>query len=302
MEERLEFTSDGTRLVGALTRPAAPAPAALLLNGSGPLDRDSNMRGQRLDVAKALAGALAAAGVASLRFDKRGVGESGGDYLNTGFHQETDDALAALAALRDAPGVDRERVCLIGHSVGAVIAARAASADGGIAGAALLCVAAQPGREVMSYQSEAIARTLAGKWRRSWFLRRQERTRRRLVASTGDSMRIMGVRTPAKWLREYMDYSPVADLRAIRCPVLAITGRSDLQVDSDDVERIGALVAGPFTGETPDELTHVLRRDSEPTSLARYRHLIKRPVDPDLLARVASWTSEHACPSGRSPV
>jgi uncharacterized protein len=89
-EEPLAFAARaGTRLAGTMTRPERdpPVPAALLLSGSGPLDRDSNMRRQVLNVGSALAAALAAHGVASLRYDKRGVGESGGDYLTTGFDQ-----------------------------------------------------------------------------------------------------------------------------------------------------------------------------------------------------------------------
>ncbi len=93
--ERLVVTTDDdVELVGELTSPesAGSHPAALILSGSGPLDRDSNMPEQKLDIANALASALAARGVASLRYDKRGVGESGGDYLVTGFDQETSDA------------------------------------------------------------------------------------------------------------------------------------------------------------------------------------------------------------------
>ena len=56
-----------------------------------------------------------------------------------------------------------------------------------------------------------------------------------------------------------MAYDPARDLAAVRCPVLAITGANDIQVDPDDVARIGELVAAPFTGETPEGLTHLLR-------------------------------------------
>jgi uncharacterized protein len=73
--------ADGARLVGVVRWPdqGGRVPAALILNGSGPLDRDSNMPGQDLNVAVAIADALAAVGVASVRYDKRGVGESDGD-------------------------------------------------------------------------------------------------------------------------------------------------------------------------------------------------------------------------------
>ncbi len=96
---------------------------------------------------------------------------------------------------------------------------------------------------------------------------------------------------PARWLREYMAYEPVTDLVAIRCPVLAITGRKDLQVEPDDVERIGALVAGPFTGSTPDDLTHVLRTQHGRPSMSSYSAQLRRPVDPALLEAVASWVA-----------
>ncbi|HET9601107.1 MAG TPA: hypothetical protein VFP08_05930 [Acidimicrobiales bacterium] len=79
VEQTAEVWSGDVRLEGTLSIPGDPGPhpAALLLSGSGPLDRDSNMAGQRLDVTKAFATGLAACGVAALRYDKRGVGMSG---------------------------------------------------------------------------------------------------------------------------------------------------------------------------------------------------------------------------------
>ena len=79
-EQTVVVSTGDVRLEGTLSMPGTPGPhpAALLLSGSGPLDRDSNMARQRLDVAQALASGLASCGVASLRFDKRGVGMSGG--------------------------------------------------------------------------------------------------------------------------------------------------------------------------------------------------------------------------------
>ena len=269
--------------------------AALLLNGSGPLDRDSNMRGQRLDVASSLADSLAARDVASFRFDKRGVGESDGDYLTTSFDRETEDAAAALLVVRDAVGVDPARVSVVGHSVGATIAIRLAARYEWIAGVVLLAAACVPGAEVMRIQSERMADSLRGLQRLAArrFLRRQGEIRRALQASEGDVLDVEGG-LPARWFREYMAYEPALDLPAVRCPVLAITGRSDIQVEPDDVERIGGLVAGPFTGSTPDDLTHVLRKDSRRPSLATYPSQLRRPVDSELLETVSEWVSARS--------
>jgi pimeloyl-ACP methyl ester carboxylesterase len=293
--DRFEFAADdGERLVGTLTATGSPglAPAALLVNGSGPLERDSNMLEQALDVASSLAAALAARGVTSLRFDKRGVGESGGEYLRTGFDRETGDAASALLALRQASGVDGARITVVGHSVGATIAIRLSARYRWIAGAVLLAAASSTGEEVMRTQSERIAASMRGLQRLAArrFLRGQEDIRRQLLASEGDVVELEGG-LPARWFREYMAYDPALDLPAVTCPVLAITGRSDLQVDPADVERIGALVGGPFTGSTPDDLTHVLRLHPGRPSLSTYPAQLREPVNRDVLDTVAEWVA-----------
>jgi uncharacterized protein len=294
-DERVELMArDGVRLVGTLTRPATGegVSAALLLNGSGPLDRDSNMPGQVLNVAPALASALAERGIASLRFDKRGVGESGGEYLTTGFDVETSDAADALSELRRA----RARVAVIGHSVGATIAIRLASDDDQLAGVVLLAAACRTGEDVMRQQSERIAASLSGVSRlfARRFVRSQERTRRELLSSDGAVVRVGKEELPAGWFREFMAYDPAPDLARIRCPVLAVTGRKDLQVDPDDVERIGGLVRSPFEGRAPDELTHLLREHPGPPSLGSYPAQLKEPVDAGLVEQVAAWTESRS--------
>jgi hypothetical protein len=82
----------------------------------------------------------------------------------------------------------------------------------------------------------------------------------------------------------------VPALRAIRYPVLAITGRNDIQVDPEDVARIGRLVQAPVTGETPERLTHLLRTHPRP-GLGGYRAQLRRPVDAALLERIATWVA-----------
>jgi uncharacterized protein len=288
--------ADGARLVGVVRWPdqGGRVPAALILNGSGPLDRDSNMPGQDLNVAVAIADALAAVGVASVRYDKRGVGESDGDYLSTGFEVEAGDAATALRAVRAIDGVDPARVGVIGHSVGATIAIRLAPT--GAQFAVLLCAAARDGSDLMTWQSARIAATLPGpNWLAPrWLRRRQRRDRERLTSSTAASLRLHRTSMPALWFREYMAYDPAADLAAITCPVLAITGAKDLQVDPEDVARIGSAVAGPFTGETPANLTHVLRSHPGRPSLWIYRKQIAEPVDDELLTTIATWAASHA--------
>ena len=82
---------------------------------------------------------------------------------------------------------------------------------------------------------------------------------------------------------------PRPDLAAIDRPVLAITGGKE----SSSTRRRGShgrLVTGPFDGEVPDDLTHLLRRDPGPSGIWRYRAQLTRPVDRWLMDRIAAWT------------
>ncbi|MCW6008886.1 lysophospholipase [Micromonospora sp. CPCC 205371] len=293
-EQTVQIPAAGALLAGTLTQPDGDGrhPTALLINGSGPIDRDSAMPGMALGLGRALAMTLADHGYVLLRYDKRGVGASSGDYLSTGFHDESDDAAAALAALRAHPAVDPERVFVVGHSTGAVVAANLVRAAAPPAGYVLLAGAAQPGARVMAWQSDRIAATLPRPLRPFGpiLVRRQARERDRVRRSTTDRHdRMPRSRLTDRWLREYMAHDPRPDLATIDRPMLAITGSKDIQVDPADVARIGRLVTGPFDGEVPSDLTHLLRRDPGPPGLWRYRSQLNRPIDGSVTQRIVAW-------------
>lgn len=296
-ETAFDFAAGDARLVGTLALPAGtPLAAALLVPGSGRVDRDSDHPRMRLGITRELAHALAGAGVASLRYDKRGVGASGGDFLSAGLSDNTTDAAAALAALRDRlPGVP---VVLVGHSEGAIIATRLAADEPDLAGAVLLAAPAVVGERMLAWQTRQIVPTMPRLVRgilrllRIDLVEKQRRNVERFRQSTTDVIRLEGRRVNAKWHRELIAYDPAPDLARLSMPVLAITGDHDLQVDPDDLERIAALVAGPVETDRPERLTHLLRRDPGDTaSFAAYRALVTQPVDRELLDRVASWAA-----------
>lgn len=292
----LTFQSSGHTLTGTLSLPASSTPVAgaVLVSGSGPIDRDSNMKRARLDVMRHVAEYLADQGIASLRYDKRGVGESEGDYKATGFYENVEDARAAAAALRVRPEIDTESVFVVGHSEGALIAIELAG-DASLAGAVLLAGTAQPGKATLRWQAEQLAGTLPKPVRlimkllRQDLLETQEKRFAQLEATTTDVARIQMVKVNAKWFREFMTHDPADSLRRVAVPVLAITGSKDVQADPADVGRMEELIPTEFEGHVLDDVTHLLRTHEGPASTRSYKKQMKRPVDPELLRLISSW-------------
>jgi acetyl esterase/lipase len=132
-EQDVQFTSGGDTLYGSLLlpdmQPGQRVPAAVIISGSGPTDRDGNsaLLNGTIDSNKFFARTLADRGVASLRYDKLGTGKTGigahaSNPAEIGFNLFVDEATAAYAYLRSRPEVDPQRVMILGHSEGGLIA------------------------------------------------------------------------------------------------------------------------------------------------------------------------------------
>lgn len=290
--EMAATADDGLALAGTLTLPAGtgPYPAALLLPGSGRVDRESDAGRIRMSLGRPLAQALATYGIASLRYDRRGVGATPGDWRATGFVDNRADAAAALRALRAHTEVRAAATGVIGHSEGAVHAMWL-GAHARPAAVVLLAGYARTGEEALRWQAERLAETLPGLARPLLPILRRTAARQlaKVKATAADVTRVGGTRINARWWREQLAYDPRGDLAAIEAPVLALTGEKDVQVDPADLAEIARLVPhGADTRQIPG-LTHVLRRDPGRPSVLSYPRLLRRPVDADLLATVARW-------------
>jgi len=268
----------------------------VLATGSGPLDRDSNHRRLRFDVTRALAHALAEGGLASLRYDKRGVGGSPGDWRSAGLYDNVDDLARARQALAARPEVDARRVLLSGHSEGALLAAALAAREGvPVAGVVLLAMSATPGAELLRWQARQLGPTLPAPVRGLLRLLRTDlETRvagnhRKILATTTDLARVDGVRLNARLHREFLRHDPRADLARLTVPVLALTGDKDLQVPADDLAVLASTVPGPVEVHRVPDLTHTLRRQERAPSIRHYREELRRPVDPGVRTNVIAW-------------
>jgi uncharacterized protein len=306
----VRFDSSGCVLAGTLSQVREPVAAALVITGSGQISRDTDVRlGRhgpmllRTGVTRQVAQALTAAGVVTLRYDKRGIGASGGSYLRAGMTDNLADARAGVRWLAARfPGLP---LLAAGHSEGIYYAARLA-ADGEVAGPILLCAPARTGEQVLDWQIDKIAPTLPRvakaimRLTRNDFVRTQHKRLARLQATSGDVARIGGIRVNARWFREFLRHDPCADYARISVPVLAITGGHDMQVPPDDVAVIGQLVRGPFEGHVVDDLSHLLRPDPSCAGPRGYRRAVRQPVSPKVLSLITEWVAARWGPSATS--
>lgn len=285
---------DGTLLAGTLTLPPGPGPhpAVVFLPGSGRLDRESNTRRVHMSLGTPLAQTLAQHGVASLRYDRRGVGATPGDWRAVGFHDNRADAAAALRALRTHPAIST--VGVVGHSEGAVHAMWLGAHEHPAA-VVLIAGYARPGIDAFRWQAARVADTLRGPARLLGPLMRRFSAKHpsRIQATSTDVARVGGMRTNARWWREQLAYDPRVDLPRIQAPVLAVTGDKDLQVAPEDLAVVANLVPGGADTLIVPDLTHLLRRDPNPPSVLNYRRLLRQPVDQALLTNVAGWLAAH---------
>ena len=141
-DQSVSIPSNGFNLAGTLSRPGTSSgklPAVVLVGGSGPADRDEVAFG--IPVLGDIAGALADAGFLVVRYDKRGIGQSGGRPESAGLADYADDVRAAVKALTDRKDVDTKRIAVVGHSEGGTVALLAAAKEKHIAAVVLIATA-----------------------------------------------------------------------------------------------------------------------------------------------------------------
>lgn len=250
--QHLRFASGGVSLAGTVLAPAGGGrhPAVLLIHGSGPDGRENPYYGT-------LADAFLRRGFAVLIYDKRGSGESGGDWRRSPFGALIDDAAAAARVLRRHPWVDPARVGVWGGSEGAVIAPEVALREPGIAFVIMQSATGVTFAEQNLHQTAGQVQALAPEERRAaMHLQRLKHAYARTgagwaeyeaAARSAAGRPYSGLAGPTRrddwwwaWYRTKMDYSPVPALERLRVPVLAVWGGADALIP---VERSRAAVA-----------------------------------------------------------
>ena len=114
--------AEGVKLAGEMTAPqtGGPFPAVILIAGSGPQNRNEDLSGHKVFLV--LSDYLTRRGYVVLRYDKRGIGKSSGDYQMATMADFADDAAAAMRWLKAQSDIDMARIGFLGHSSGGYVA------------------------------------------------------------------------------------------------------------------------------------------------------------------------------------
>ena len=324
-EEEVTFVNPKAQisLAGTLTIPSGqgPFPAAILIAGSGPHDRDENVAGHRPFLV--LADHLTRKGVAVLRYDKRGIGKSTGKYDQATTEDFASDATAALDYLKSRKEINSKRIGLIGHSEGGLIAPMIASRSSDVAWIVLLAAPGLKGEQIMLLQSELILKAAGFDDERiarardfnlqSYALARKERDPEVLETKLADLVDSTGMSTTlpptmlkpqaqmmtSPWFRFFLDYDPVPALKKTQCPVLAINGDKDLQIASKEnlVQIENALREGgnkDFQTHELAGLNHLFQH--APTGSPSEYGGIQETFAPEALTFVSDWILKHTAP------
>jgi fermentation-respiration switch protein FrsA (DUF1100 family) len=247
-EEEVSFenTKAGISLAGTLTFPSGgmELPAVILIAGSGPNDRDETSMGHFL----LLSDFLTRNGYAVLRFDKRGVGESGGDYGQATTFDFAEDVEYAMDYLVSREEISPSMIGLIGHSEGALIAPIIASDNSNLSFIIMMGGIGIPGKDLLLLQSAKISR-LHGmpQAQIDAIIETNETLYEIAMEESEDSILVQRIREAvpnlddaqlnmlrSPWFRTFLALDPDAYLSKVKCPVLAITGEKDLQCPPEE--------------------------------------------------------------------
>lgn len=284
-------TPAGHSLSGTLTLPkganrAKPVGAIVTITGSGPQDRDEAIGLPGFQPFRQIADALGRAGIAVLRMDDRGTGESGGTFKGSTSADFAEDIRAGLAYLRTRSEIRSDRLGVLGHSEGAIIAPMVADKEPSLRAIVLLAGIAQAGRTALHFQ-------IKNGYERDTKLTPEKRGE--LIAGIPARIDAMGAADP--WMKFFFEYEPAATMRRVKTPVLILTGSHDQQAVPAEVALMEAAFkeAGnkDVTARMLPDLNHLFVHDPDgfPANYAKLPAPIM--VETSVLELITNWLTKR---------
>lgn len=274
-------------LAGTLTLPSdrpGPYPAVVVVTGSGPQERDGTYLGNYRPF-RQIADALSRHGIAVLRLDDRGVGQSTGRFTLANSADFADDARAALLFMRQRPDIDGDRLGLLGESEGGLVASMVAATDPALRALVLMGTPSRTGRNLIDSQV---------RYRLEHDGSVPEAKRDSVVAEIEARNERLAKVLP--WLRFILDYDPIPTATRVSTPVLILQGDNDRQVTANQAAELAVAFRAGGNRDVAirvfPHLNHLFLED-EDGDPEKYSSLTSKSLPPSLLGEITSWTAGH---------
>jgi uncharacterized protein len=318
VQREVHFSNFSARnqLAGTLSLPdgEGPSPAVVLISGTGHNTRDEDVWGHKVFLV--LADALTRKGFAVLRYDKRGVGGSSGDYDAATTADFASDAEAAVAWLKTQSRIDASRIGVLGHSEGGIIAPAVAASDKGVAFVVMIAGPCIRGDKLFVLQSAMTAKAYGAP--DDYIARRRvfdqklydaiisapselaALDRAKVLVAQGVADHIVDAKeaeTLAKddttpWERYFLAYDPVPTLARVTVPILVLNGSLDVQVPATENLAAAREALKNNSNATVMELpgmNHLLQ-DAKTGAPSEYNE-IEETMSPAALKIISDWLS-----------
>lgn len=303
-EVKFENKEAGILLAGTLTKPSdgENLPAVVLITGSGRNDRNETSMGHFL----LLSDYLTRNGYAVLRYDKRGVGDSEGDYGQATTFDFAKDTEAAMEYLLTLPDINPSSIGLIGHSEGALIAPMIASGNKNVAFIIMMGGIGIEGKDLLLLQSGKMAELSGVSQEEIKAIKEKDRTLYEIASGDyNDSILVQKLKEADpeinedllnmlqwNWFRTFLSLNPDDYLSKVECPVLAITGEKDVQCPPEE-NLLGMELSLKKSGNSHYELESLeglnhLFQTAKNGSPYEYEQ-IAEIISPDALQVILEW-------------
>lgn len=320
--EEITFVNphDSVKLAGTLTLPKGKTdfPTVVLISGSGAQDRNCEILGHKPFLV--IADYFARNGIAVLRVDDRGTGLSQGVHNASHLDDFAKDTEAAIAYLKTRIEINTEKIGLMGHSLGGIIAPLVAGRNTDVAFVVLLAAPGIPGDQLMMLQKATVERkmgipetaveagqkNIGGAY--ALILKIDDNTvlqdslQHYFTRAFGSAMPASQIETLSKqlcypWLTDMIRYNPAVALAKTTCPLLALNGTNDLQVPyNENLEAIRKYTAEGgnknVTIRACKDLNHLFQEST--TGMPQEYGTLEETFSEEVMGTIAKWINEKS--------
>ena len=305
-DQQVSIPSNGFSLAGTLSMPATPSvtrlPAVVLVGGSGPTDRDSLAFG--IPILGQVAGAIADAGYIVVRYDKRGIGQSGGRAESASLADYAEDVRAVVKLLSDRKDVDPKRIAVIGHSEGGTVALMAAGKDKKIAAVGLIATPGITGADiVLAQQQRLLGRMTLTPEEKQAKVDAQKKIHEAVITGKGLEQLPADVRRSVDnaEFQSLLMSDPAKLLPQVRQPLLIVQGDLDTQVEPRNADLLEGLARKRKNAPAVEVvkvpgINHLLV-PATTGEVGEYGTLADTHVSPAVTTAIATWLNKTLSPA-----